>query len=161
LKSYWLVKSEADCYSIDQFEKDSKKLAQKKQGVPWTGIRNYQARNFMRDKMSDGDRVLFYHSSQEPMGVVGCAKVVGKPHADMTAFDKNDEHFDPKSKKESPTWICVDLTFDHKFKNIVTLAQIKFDPELKGIVLAQQGSRLSVQPVSEAHFKRILILGKK
>lgn len=161
MKSYWLVKSEADCYSIDDFEKDSKRLAQKKQGVPWTGIRNYQARNFMRDSMHEGDLVLFYHSSQEPMGVVGIAKVVGAPHPDMTAFDKRDEHFDPKSKKENPMWICVDLTFVEKFKNIVTLAQIKFEPSLKGIVLAQQGSRLSVQPVSEDHFKKIVSLGKK
>ncbi len=149
--NYWLVKSEADCYSIDDFKKDKK--------AAWTGIRNYQARNFMRDSMKVGDGVLFYHSSSEPNAVVGIAKVVSKPHADETAFDKKDDHYDPKSKKESPTWICVDLQFVKKFKREVTLAEIKNRPDLKGMPLSQTGSRLSVQPVSEAHFQIIEKLG--
>lgn len=151
--NYWLLKSEANCYSIDDLAKDKT--------VPWTGIRNYQARNFMRDKMQVGDLAIFYHSGANPPAAVGVAKVSSLPHPDMTAFDSKDEHFDPKSKKENPTWMCVDVEFIKKFKNEVTLPQIKFDPQLKGIVVAQQGSRLSVQPVSEKHFKRIIELGGK
>ena len=150
--NYWLIKSEADCYSIDDFKKD--KI------TPWTGIRNYQARNFMRDKMQVGDKVLFYHSSSDPKAVVGIAEVASKTHADHTALDKRDDHYDPKSTKDNPIWMCVDMKFVEKFKNPVTLTEIKFDPELSGIVLAQQGSRLSVQPVSEKHFKRICEMSK-
>ncbi len=153
--NYWLIKSEADCYSIDDFKRDKK--------ASWTGIRNYQARNFMRDSMNVGDLALFYHSggtASEPPQVVGLAKVTGAAHPDMTAFDKKDDHFDPKSKKESPTWMCVDVSFVEKFKKPVTLAQIKFDPALAGIMVAARGSRLSVQPVSEKHFKRIVEMGK-
>ncbi|MDQ3077161.1 MAG: EVE domain-containing protein [bacterium] len=150
--NYWLVKSEADCYSIDDFKKDKK--------ASWTGIRNYQARNFMRDSMKVGDGVLFYHSSTEPKAVVGIAKVVSKPHLDETAFNTKDDHYDPKSKKDIPTWICVDLQFVKKFTREVTLAEIKNRPDLKGMPLTQTGSRLSVQPVSEAHFMIIEKLGE-
>ncbi len=151
--NYWLIKTEADCYSIDDFKKDKK--------IPWTGIRNYQARNYMRDLMKVGDMALFYHSSSDPTGVFGVAKVVSEPHPDSTALDSKDEHFDPKSTKEKPIWFCVDVAFVEKFKSPVTLAQIKFDPKLEGIIVAKQGSRLSVQPVSEKHFKRIVELGRK
>ncbi len=154
--NYWLVKSEADCYSIDEFKDDSKKLKK----IPWTGIRNYQARNFMRDSMKSGDAVLFYHSGKTPE-VVGVAKVVGVPHADQTALDKKNEHFDPKSTKDNPIWMCVDLAFVKKLKSPVTLSQIKFEPKLKGIMLTQTGNRLSVQPVSEDHFEQILKMGEK
>ncbi len=156
MKQYWLIKSEADCYSIDQFEKDSKRLKK----VPWTGIRNYQARNYMRDSMKAGDGVLFYHSGKDP-AVVGVAKVVGASHPDMTAQDKKDEHYDPKSTSTNPIWMCVDVAFVKKFKTPVTLSQIKFQPELKGIMLTQIGNRLSVQPVSKAHFEKIVEMGNK
>jgi predicted RNA-binding protein with PUA-like domain len=150
---YWLIKSEADCYSIDDFAKDKK--------TAWTGIRNYQARNFMRDKMSLDDGVLYYHSSSDPTGVVGVAKVGSKAKADLTAMNKKDDHFDPKSTKDNPIWFCVDMVFVKKFKNPITLSRIKIDPELKHMVVAQQGSRLSVQPVSEKHFKKIVELSTK
>ena len=150
--NYWLVKSEASCYSIDDFKKDKK--------TEWTGIRNYQARNFMRDSMQVGDPVLFYHSSSEPNAVVGVAKVVKAAHPDVTALDKKDDHHDPKSTKENPIWYCVDLGFVEKFKIPLTLSQIKFRNELSDMMLVQTGSRLSVQPVSEKNFKKIVELAK-
>ncbi|MFZ3020137.1 MAG: EVE domain-containing protein [Minisyncoccia bacterium] len=148
--NYWLIKSEPDCYSIDNFKKDKK--------ASWSGVRNYQARNFMKS-MKKGDLALFYHSSSNPTAVVGIAKVIKETHPDLTALDKKDDHYDAKSTKEKPIWEMVDFGFVKKFKNPVTLSQIKFNPKLKGILLAQQGSRLSVQPVSEKHFKIIKQLG--
>lgn len=153
MKKYWLLKSEPSCYSIDDFAKDTK--------TSWTGIRNFQARNFMRDDMQAEDLALFYHSSAEPAGVFGIGKILGKGHVDETAFNAKDEHYDPKSKKENPTWYAVDVLFVKKLKSPVTLSQIKFDPSLEGILVASRGSRLSIQPVSEEHFKRIIDLGKR
>lgn len=144
---YWLIKSEADCYSIDDLKRDKK--------TSWTGVRNYQARNFMRDHMKVGDLVLYYHSNgttSTPTGIHGIAKVVSKAHADETQFDPDDDHYDPKSKKESPTWMCVDVGFVSKFNALITLAELKHDPNLKGLMVTAVGSRLSVQPVSETHF---------
>ncbi len=151
MKGFWLVKSEESCYSIDEFKKDKE--------VPWTGIRNYQARNYMRDSMKKGDLVLFYHSSSNPNAVVGVATVSSAPHPDTTALDPKDDHYDPKSTKENPIWMCVDLKFKSKFKKPVTLADIKFRSEFDGMMLTQTGSRLSVQPVSEKHFKKIVEMG--
>src|ERR1700757_3808711 len=110
-KKYWLVKSEPSSYSIDDLKRDKV--------TAWTGIRNYQARNHMRDGMKKGDLVLFYHSSNEQLGIAGLAKVASAPHPDMTAFDKKSDYFDPKSKKENPTWICVDIEFVKKFERII------------------------------------------
>ncbi len=148
--NYWLIKSEGSCYSINDLRKDKK--------TPWTGVRNFQARNFMRDEMKRGDLVLFYHSNgtpEVPTGVYGIARVASEAYPDATAFDPKDEHYDAKSKKEAPTWILVDMEFVEKFKQPVTLADIKINPKLKGIMVAQTGSRLSIQPVSENHFKYI------
>jgi predicted RNA-binding protein with PUA-like domain len=145
--NYWLIKSEGSCYSIDDLKKDKK--------VAWSGVRNYQARNFMRDGMKIGDLALFYHSSSSPNGVYGIAKVASEPHPDMTAFDKKDDHYDPKSKKENPTWMLVDIAYVEKFKYPVSLEEIKIDPALEGMMVRQIGSRLSIQPVSEKHFKYI------
>lgn len=144
---YWLLKSEGDCYSIDDLKRDKK--------VAWTGVRNYQARNFMRDDMKVGDMILFYHSNAKPNGVYGIAKVASTPYPDPTAFDEKDEHFDPKSKKDMPTWILVDIAFVSKFKEPISLDEIKIDPRLEGMVVRQTGSRLSVMPVSEKHFNYI------
>ncbi len=152
MKKYWLLKSEAACYSIDDLKRDKK--------VPWTGIRNYQARNFMRDEMQAGDLCLFYHSSSEPTAVAGVCEVVSAPHADETAFDPKDEHFDPKSKPENPTWIAVDIKFIKKFKESVSLHRIKIDPKFAGMMLIQKGSRLSVQPISKKHFDEVVKLGE-
>lgn len=145
--NYWLVKSEGECYSIDDLKRDKK--------TPWTGIRNYLARNFMRDHMKKGDLVFFYHSMSDPTGIYGLAKVASAAHPDLTAFDKKDEHYDPKSKKESPTWMCVDLAYVKKYKEPLGLAVMKNDPHLDGMQVTRKGDRLSVQPVSEAHFKYI------
>lgn len=148
--NYWLIKSEADCYSITDFKKDKV--------TPWTGIRNYQARNFMRDSMKVGDMALFYHSNgtpDAPSGVYGIARVASTPHPDMTQFDKKDDHYDPSSSKQNPRWMCVDMKFVSMFKKPVLLEMIKFDPHLEGMMVRQKGSRLSIQPVSEKHFKYI------
>ncbi len=146
--NYWLVKSEGGCYSIDDLKRDKR--------TSWTGIRNYQARNFMRDGMKKGDLVLFYHSEGDPSGIYGLAKVASEPHPDETAFDKKDEHYDPKSKREIPAWICVDLSYVKTFKEPLSLADIKCDPKLEGMGVTRKGDRLSVQPVSEKHFAYLL-----
>lgn len=151
--NYWLIKSEGDCYSIDNLKKDKK--------TTWNGVRNYQARNFMRDSMKVGDLVLFYHSNSKPIGVYGVAKVASAPHPDGTALDKNDEHYDPKSTKEKPIWECVDFAFVEKLQRPISLEEIKHDHKLGGIMVAQRGSRLSIQPVSKAHFERIIDLSFK
>ncbi len=152
--NYWILKSEGDCYSIDDLKKD--KIA------AWTGIRNFQARNFMRDSMKKGDMVLYYHSNgdtENPTGVYGIAEITKTQYPDPTQFDIKDQHYDPKSKKENPQWICVDVAFVNKFKNPVTLSEIKIDPKLEGISVTQKGSRLSVLPVSQKHFEYIRKLG--
>lgn len=149
--NYWLIKSEPTCYSIDDLKRDKH--------AAWTGVRNYQARNYMARDMAVGDLVLFYHSTVGEIGVAGIAKVASKPHADMTALLKKDDHYDPKATKENPIWQCVDFSFVKKFNKVVTLPLIKMNPNLKGIMVAQTGSRLSVQPVSEKHFKEIVEMG--
>lgn len=151
---YWLMKSEGACYSIDDLKRDKK--------TPWSGVRNFQARNFMRDTMKIGDMVLFYHSngpSQEnPTGVYGLAKIASAPYEDKTARDPKDEHFDPKSKSPTyrPTWFLVDVAFVKKFTKPMPLALIKMDPKLDGMRVREKASRLSIQPVSEKHFKYIV-----
>lgn len=149
---YWLIKSEGDCYPIDELKKDKK--------TSWSGVRNYQARNFMRDLMQNGDMALFYHSEDKPSGIYGLAQVCSAPHPDETQFDPLDEHFDPKSKKENPTWICVDLKFVEKFKHPISLAELKADPKLEGMRVRAKGDRLSVQPVSKRHFEYVLGLAR-
>ncbi len=143
MAQYWILKSEESCYSIDDMRKDAKSL--------WTGIRNYQARNFLRE-MKAGDQALFYHSSSEPTGVAGIVKITKIAQADPTALDKKDDHFDPKATKENPIWLAPEVAFSKKFKRVVSLTEIKRRPELAGIGVAQQGSRLSVLPVSKEHF---------
>jgi predicted RNA-binding protein with PUA-like domain len=152
MKKFWLIKSEADCYSIDDLKKDKK--------TSWSGVRNYQARNFMKE-MSLGDEALFYHSSAEPMGIVGVAKVVKTAHADLTAFDPKSEYYEPKATKEKPIWELVDFCFSEKFNRVVSLGEIKANPKLAGISVAARGNRLSVMPISETHFHIIQNLGKK
>jgi predicted RNA-binding protein with PUA-like domain len=153
---YWLIKSEGECYSIDDLKRDKR--------TSWTGIRNYQARNFMRDDMRIGDLVLFYHSlgtSENPSGIYGVARVASSAHSDETQFDPKDMHYDPKSRDDAPIWACVDMAFVRKSKIPVSLGDIKRDCELEGMEVRKTGSRLSVQPVSEKHFKHITeMLGK-
>ena len=144
------MKSEPDDYSIDDLKRDKR--------AGWDGVRNYQARNFMRDDMRVGDGVLFYHSNAEPPGIAGIAKVCSKPYPDKTAFNKSDKHFDPKSKKDDPTWFLVDVCFVKKFKKFVSLNELKTDPRFEGMVVTMRGSRLSIQPVSKKHFDIISAL---
>lgn len=143
-KRYWLLKSEENCYSIDDFKKD--------RVASWTEVRNFQARNFIRDQMQKGDGVLFYHSSTLEPAVVGIGRVGSDAYSDPTAFDKKSDYFDSKSKKDAPTWFARDIIFVKKLKNPINLGFIKSHNNLKNMVVAQKGSRLSVQPVLEKHF---------
>ncbi len=147
--NYWLLKSEPSCYSIDDFSQDKKTL--------WTGVRNYQARNFLKS-MQIGDLVFFYHSSADPTAIVGVGKITGLAKADLTAFDKKDDHYDPKSTEENPIWYSPEVSFIKKFKNPITLSALKRESALSGMPLLQTGSRLSIQPVSEKQFNYILDL---
>lgn len=144
---HWLMKSEPSCYSIDDLKKDKK--------TAWSGVRNYQARNFMCE-MKVGDPVLFYHSNAEPPGIAGLATVCAPAHADVTALDKKDDHYDPKATKEKPIWMNPDITFTEIFPNFVSLTDLKSQTELAGLMVLQKGSRLSVTPVSEEHFRWVL-----
>ena len=144
---YWLIKSEPDVFSIDHLQRAKRE--------PWTGVRNYQARNSMRDDMRPGDLALFYHSSTVPPGVAGIAKVAGDAYPDPTQFDGKSEYYDPKATRENPRWMLVDFDFVAKFDVEVTLQQMKEDPALEGMVVLQKGTRLSITPVEAKHFKRV------
>ncbi|MCA9620476.1 MAG: EVE domain-containing protein [Myxococcales bacterium] len=151
-RRYWLMKSEPETYSIEDLARDGRTM--------WDGVRNYQARNFMRDDMRAGDLVLFYHSNAKPMGVAGVAEVVGEPYPDPTQFDPKSKYHDPASSPDAPTWILVDVAHVETLPQILPLAGLKDDPKLEGMPLLQKGQRLSVQPVDKAHFKRVLSLAK-
>lgn len=152
-KRYWLFKSEPDAYSIDMMEKD---------GVePWDGIRNYQARNLLRDEIKLGDGVLFYHSRVAPMAVVGVCEVVEEGSPDETQFDPESRYFDPKSDPDDPRWYWVRIRFREKFARPVTLQEIKADPRLQDMMLVRKGSRLSIQPVSVEEWRHIVKLGRR
>ena len=151
-KQYWLMKSEPDVYGIDDLERDGTE--------PWDGIRNYQARNFLRDQMQVGDRALFYHSNATPPGVVGIMEVVSGPEADELAFDPKSIYFDPKSDPQAPTWIQRQMGFVEKFPRMVTLPELKEDPELEEMLVIRRGQRLSIQPVEKAHFDHICKLAR-
>jgi predicted RNA-binding protein with PUA-like domain len=147
-RKYWLLKSEPETFSIDHL--------QKVRVEPWTGVRNFQARNFMRDQMTVGDVCFFYHSSCEVPGIVGLCEVSKINVVDKTQFDKKSEYFDPKSQEDNPKWICAEVKFLKKFGKVITLQELRKTKELQGMRLLESGSRLSVQPVSEKHFKYIL-----
>jgi predicted RNA-binding protein with PUA-like domain len=152
-RRYWLMKSEPSTYSIDDLEKDG--------STYWDGVRNYRARNFMRDDMKKGDLVLFYHSNADPPGVAGIARVSRECHPDPTQFDKRSKYFDPKSEKAKPRWFLVDVEFVEKFADLVSLPEIKDDDALDGMMVRQRGARLSIQPVDKEHFDRIRKVGKR
>lgn len=153
--NYWLVKSEPNEFSIDDLQ------AKPGQTEHWDGVRNYQARNFMRDEMKKGDQVFFYHSNCEPPGIVGIAKIAKEGYPDHTAFDPEDKHFDPKSDPENPRWMMVDVKFVRKFKRTLSLAELKQYKPLKDMRLLQKGNRLSVMPVSEKEWVFIEALADK
>ena len=143
---HWLIKSEPDVFSIDDLAKVKRE--------PWTGVRNYQARNYMWKDMKPGDLALFYHSNAKPPGIAGIARVVGVPYPDATQFDKNSEYYDPKATAENPRWWHVDFEFVGKFKEMLTLEAIKADTLLTEMMVCQRGTRLSITPVDPLHYKR-------
>lgn len=151
-KNYWLLKSEPSAFSIQDLEKAPKKT------TGWDGVRNFQARNFLRDSIKNGDGVLFYHSNADPPAIVGLAEVVREGYPDDTAFDKKHHHFDPKSKKEAPTWYMVDIRHVKTFKQPLPLDHLRDVAALTHMTLLQKGSRLSVQPVSAQEWQTILEL---
>lgn len=148
--AYWLMKSEPTDYSIDDMQRDGRDM--------WDGIRNYQARNSMRDDMKIGDEVFFYHSNCKEPGIVGITRVVSDPYPDPTQFDKKSKYYDPKSKKDNPTWILVDVEFVRKLKRNIGLRELKADKRLDDMILTRRGNRLSVMPVSAKHWRHILSL---
>jgi predicted RNA-binding protein with PUA-like domain len=150
-RRYWLVKSEPEVYSIDALAKDGRTL--------WDGVRNYQARNYMKDEMAVGDLVLFYHSNADPTGVAGVARVCSETYPDPTQFDRKSEYYDAGAKKDDPRWWLVDVEFVERFAEIVTLEALKADAKaLDGMMVIKRGVRFSVQPVDKAHFARVLKL---
>jgi predicted RNA-binding protein with PUA-like domain len=147
---YWLLKSEPESFSIQDL------AARPNQTTCWEGVRNYQARNFMRDEMRVGDRVLFYHSNASPPAIVGTAVVVREAYPDQTAWKKGDHHFDPKASPENPIWQMVDIRLDEIFAEPQGLDTLREVPALKDMELLRRGSRLSVQPVKKREFEAIL-----
>lgn len=151
-KRYWLFKSEPDVYSIEDLRRDG--------STYWDGVRNYQARNLLRDDIKEGDQVLYYHSRVQPIGVAGVAKVVKGPYGDPTQFDKKSKYFDPKASEDNVRWFVVDIAHVETFDAVVPLTTLKEEPKLKDMVVTQRGSRLSVQPVTAAEFKTVLRMAK-
>lgn len=151
-KRFWLMKSEPSVYAIADLKRDG--------ATCWDGVRNYQARNFMRDDMRIGDGVLFYHSNAKPMGIYGLAEVVREAYPDDSAFDPADPHYDPKSDPDKPTWMMVDIGYVGTFKAPVTLETLKRTPGLEAMRVIQRGSRLSVQPVTPEEWDIIMGLGE-
>ena len=149
------MKSEPDVFSIDDLAKA------KKQTTGWDGVRNYQARNLLRDDIAVGDGVLFYHSSVDPPAVAGLARVVRAGYPDPTQFDPKSDYYDKDSPRDAPRWFSVDIAFDRKLPRPVTLPELRGEPALADMVLLRRGSRLSVQPVTPAEWKRILAMGDR
>ena len=147
------MKSEPEVFSFQELKKRPKKTE------PWNGVRNYQARNFMRDEMQEGELILFYHSSCEIPGVAGIAKVSSKPYPDSTQFEKKSEYYDPKATKETPRWFLIDVNYNQDLKNFVSLKEMKKHKELSEMRLLQRGNRLSILPVTNKEFEFILKLG--
>jgi predicted RNA-binding protein with PUA-like domain len=152
-KKYWLMKCEPEAYTIERLEKD---------GVcGWEGVRNYQARNFMRDQMQVGDGVLFYASNADPSGVTGLAEIARAGYPDPFAFKKGHHYYDPASTPDAPTWYTVDLKFAARFPGIVSLEQLKQTPGLENMMVTRKGARLSIQPATKSEYDIVTKLGKK
>ena len=147
--AFWLMKSEPDEFSIDDLAAAPKKT------TPWFGVRNYQARNYMRDHMKVGDGVLFYHSSCDVPGIAGIARVASKAHPDDSQFDRKGEYFDPKAKREDPRWMLVDVKLVKKTR-VMPLEEMRTYPELSRMITLKPGNRLSITPVTEAEWKFIV-----
>ena len=152
MTSHWLMKSEPDVYSIDRLKRDG--------STTWEGVRNFTARNFMRDGMKLGDLVLYYHSNADPSGVAGIAKVSKLAYPDPTQFQKKSEYYDATAPKDGSRWLMVDVAFVEKFPSVVSLETLKKDKSLAKMLVVQKGQRLSVQPVDAKHFDRVVALGR-
>jgi predicted RNA-binding protein with PUA-like domain len=150
---YWLLKSEPDVFSFADLKTRPKKTE------PWNGVRNYQARNFMRDDMQEGDLALFYHSSCAEPGVAGIIRITRAAYPDSTQFDPLGEYYDASSKPEAPRWLMVNVTWEQDVPQFVHLAQLRDDPALADMLILRRGNRLSITPVEETHFKHICRLG--
>ena len=153
-KKYWLVKSEPEAFSIEDLKKSKNKTTY------WDGVRNYQARNYLRDEMKKGDGVLFYHSNTEPNEIVGVCEVVKEGYPDHTPFDPDSHHFFPSANPENPVWFMVDIKLVKEFKTPVVLNEIKENSKLKNMKLLQRGNRLSVMPVAMDEWDEILKMGE-
>jgi len=152
-RTYWLMKCEPGAYSIEDLERDGT--------TSWEGVRNYQARNFMRDGMKQGDRVLFYASSAEPSGVTGTAEIARDAYPDPFQLKKGHRYYDADSDPANPSWYSVDIRFVSRFREIVSLAVLKSTTGLEKMVVTQKGSRLSIQPVTPEEFAIVTKLGGK
>jgi len=150
--NHWLLKSEPDVFGIAHLEKRPGKTE------PWDGVRNYQARNMMRDDMKKGDLAFFYHSNCKEPGIAGIVKIVRDGYPDHTAFDSKQKYFDPKSDPQNPRWYMVDVRHVRTLKRIITLTELKSHKELSDLPLLRRGNRLSVMPISNTHWKFILSL---
>ena len=150
--NYWLMKSEPDVFGIDDLRK------RPKQAEPWDGVRNYQARNMLRDQMKKGDLAFFYHSNCTEPGIVGVMQIACVGYPDSSAFDPDDDHYDPKSTPDAPRWYRVDVRFKRKLRRTITLAELKEHLELAGMGLLARGNRLSVMPVTGPQWDYILSL---
>jgi predicted RNA-binding protein with PUA-like domain len=151
--NYWLMKVEPAAYTIEQLERDG--------ATSWEGVRNYQARNFMRDQMKAGDGVLFYASNADPSGVVGLARIRREAYPDRFARQKGHEYYDPKATAENPIWYMVDIEFVERFAQTVSLETLKSTPGLEEMIVTKKGSRLSIQPVTKAEYDIVVRLGRK
>jgi predicted RNA-binding protein with PUA-like domain len=149
---YWLMKSEPDVFGIDHLRK------MPKQTEHWDGVRNYQARNMLRDQMQVSDRVFFYHSNCDEPGIVGIAKIVRAGYPDHTAQNPDSKYYDPKSDTDNPRWYMVDVKFERKLKRTISLNELKADAELSAMALVRRGNRLSIMPVTPEQWEYILSL---
>lgn len=144
------MKSEPSTYSLDHLKRDKV--------TPWSGIRNYQARNFMRDEMREGDGILFYHSSCREIGVAGIAEVASLPYPDPTQFDRKSDYYDPKASQEHPRWVLVDVRFVKQFKRIIPLTALRQEKKLQDMLMLRPGNRLSITPVTKEEFDAVCSL---
>jgi len=153
MKKHWLIKSEPDVFSFDQLWKV------KKRTTPWDGVRNYQARNFLRDEMRVGDGILYYHSSCTPPGIAGLAEVASAAYPDPTQFDVEDPHHDPKSERSDPRWFAVDVRAVEKLPRFVTLDELRGRESLASLRVLQRGNRLSITPVTASEWRTVRSMG--
>lgn len=154
MAKYWLMKSEPNAFSIKHLQACPKKTDK------WDGVRNYQARNFMRDDMKVGDKVFFYHSNAKPAGIVGICEIASKPYPDPTQFDSKSKYYDDSSSADNPRWILVDVKFVRETKRMISIQEVKANPKLKEMKLVQKGQRLSIQPVEKSEWDEILKMEK-